>query len=293
VSNYILRPDAEGDTEQWSRSAGSDTYALVDEESSDGDTTYIYVSTINAPEAIKLYLRLGSTNSLGSALSPTSSYAAYDETITRPGGGSWSESDIGSLKVGIYLDAGLTEYYSDVNVGAWPYSGYTINSVKAGGTIKLTTGKGGSCRVTQLWIDVDYTASGAEVTARFRLPIETSYETAWHAFDYAFRKRITFDPIHGAADTDYTVRFNLNTGGRQIVASDGAFNEAIQASGGFQLAYHNGKTYYTYLGRLPANGSYLPIMIVARDSTTANGPIRSRSVIPSPPMTRTISPASP
>jgi hypothetical protein len=268
VSNQILRPNAEGDNEQWSLSAGSDTYALVDEETSDGDSTYIYLPTITAPDSVKLYLRLGTTNSLGSELSLTSSYAAYDETISRPGGGSWSESDLSDLKVGIYLDGGLTESYSDVNVGAWPYSDYTINSVKAGGTIKLTTGKGGQCRVTQLWVDVDYTASGTQVKARFNLPTEVSYETAWHAFDYAFRKRITFDPIHGEAGADYTVRFNLQTGDRQIVASDGAFNESIQASGGFQLAYWNGKTYYTYLGRLPSNGSYLPIMIVARDWST-------------------------
>lgn len=42
---YTVLPDADGTPEQWTLSAGSDSYALIDEADPDGDTTYIQGDT--------------------------------------------------------------------------------------------------------------------------------------------------------------------------------------------------------------------------------------------------------
>lgn len=49
-----------------------------------------------------LFLRLGGVNQDGSAQGITGSWVIYQSTITRPGGGTWSGSDLNTLEVGLF-----------------------------------------------------------------------------------------------------------------------------------------------------------------------------------------------
>jgi len=242
MATQILRPNAAGDNDDWTLSpASGSTWDHLEETTSSGDTSYIKTTVATYYP----YLRLSSTNSVGSQQSITTSLTEYSETISRPGGGSWSESDLANLKAGVKA-VSLSDIYADVNLEAWPHSGATINSVAV--HTEAISNRG--TRIYRLWVVVDYTASGNQVTWSAKVPAEITYDAKWVAPDYAFRKRIVFDTPHGATDAGYTAEFSLKTGNRKIVASDGYYNEAVQASGGFQLEDYNGRTYYTYLSRV-------------------------------------------
>lgn len=96
-----LYPDADTATEEWTLSAGSDTYALIDDTlGGDGDTTYISASTVG------LQSEVGVTNS---AVSPTTIHAVQVKSKA-------SKTDAGSIEYKHYLyDSGtspLTPEYS-------------------------------------------------------------------------------------------------------------------------------------------------------------------------------------
>ena len=127
----LLKPDAD-DSVAWSRSSGSTNYTLVNEGPSDGDTSYIYSSTVSqvdqyslgnlgttptniyavravtvarkddaATKQIRAGLRSGSTTSNGATKSLTSNYVVYDDFWeTDPNTSSaWTISALDALKL--------------------------------------------------------------------------------------------------------------------------------------------------------------------------------------------------
>lgn len=87
---------------------------------------------------------------------------------------------------------------------------------------------------------------------------------------YNRRVKLLWDPDHpeipGGTD-GYVQAFPFQTGYRQVVANNGYFNESIQASGGFQIAYFNGKTHIVYLAEYSDNAE-ADICIVTLDHLT-------------------------
>jgi hypothetical protein len=74
----------------------------------------------------------------------------------------------------------------------------------------------------------------------------------WAAAGYPLRRKLFWNPdtIPQGIPAGYVQSFEFKTGNRQVIATNGDFNEAIQASGGFQIGYHQGRTHIIYLGRL-------------------------------------------
>lgn len=133
----VLAPVTD-DSVAWTRSAGSDNYALVDEAQTDGDTTYIESSTVsqvdrytfadmsNTPSSIKavimtsfakksaagyrsinLQVVSGATTSDGAAYGLPLSYARQERILeTDPNTSSaWSAAAVNALKGGVKLAA--------------------------------------------------------------------------------------------------------------------------------------------------------------------------------------------
>ncbi len=127
----LLKPDAD-DSVAWSRSTGSTNYTLVNEGPSDGDTSYIYSSTVSqvdqyslgnlgvtptsiyavravsvarkddaATKQIRAGLSSGGTTSNGATKSLSSSYAVYDDFwATDPNtSAAWTISALDALKL--------------------------------------------------------------------------------------------------------------------------------------------------------------------------------------------------
>lgn len=75
----------------------------------------------------------------------------------------------------------------------------------------------------------------------------------WADNSFAFRRKLLFDSNHPALAADKDVSFFFKTGNRRNIATNGCFNEAVQASGGFQCEYYNGKWHFVYLGTYGEN----------------------------------------
>jgi len=160
MSIETLRPNATGDyTGIWGQEPSSDAHwDKVDEAEADDATTYIWTdetvqekdaynlgstaipsgSTINS---VKVYfrcmtenptygkaqpfLRLGSDETAGTLISLTGSWATYNETLARPGGGTWGVDDLNSLQacIGLQCKSGetwsmCTQVYAEVDYTA-------------------------------------------------------------------------------------------------------------------------------------------------------------------------------
>jgi hypothetical protein len=128
-----LEPDADGNYTGWTASGGSDHYLDIDESPKDDDTTYVsaaaaatrdsytvedtsdsdgqvieavvpvaYAKHADGTETLTPSLRLSSTDDDGDPWTLTTSYARYfQEFATKPGGGSWSSSDVDSTELGL------------------------------------------------------------------------------------------------------------------------------------------------------------------------------------------------
>jgi len=148
----------------------SDYWIRINEDpnsADDGDTSYIYDSGAGAGCNFQPVFRLSSTNSLGTSRTPTSSYASYSEIMDKPGGGSWAQADLNTLEFGWRMIVGVTTKYEtylglSTDIDDIP-AGSTINSIKSFVVAKCT-GKLNEVRVTQIFIEVDYTSGGADVT---------------------------------------------------------------------------------------------------------------------------------
>lgn len=159
MSTEILRPNAAGDYENLPTVVGDGVgthYTVVNEAVPDEDTGFVQNSTegelkdayniddtaipagstINsvtvyfrvktgyASQGARPSLRLGTNETAGTQIEPTTSWVTHNEALARPGGGSWAVADLNSLQVviGLYVD---------------------------------TTGKWVRC--TQIYVEIDYT----------------------------------------------------------------------------------------------------------------------------------------
>jgi hypothetical protein len=71
----------------------------------------------------------------------------------------------------------------------------------------------------------------------------------WANEAVTFRRKLTFRADHPELPADYTAEFNLPTGTRYKIASDGCFNQAVREPS-FQVIDMNGKTHVTYLSHI-------------------------------------------
>lgn len=132
-------PNVDGATEEWTRSTGNDSYALLDDGSSrvgaaasqDGDTTYISSTTLNqitrvgvenfkgtgTIQAVSMHFAHRKTDAGASGISPvwyqttntvrsqrdSSTGYRYDEQVevTQPEGGAWNSTAFNALEVGV------------------------------------------------------------------------------------------------------------------------------------------------------------------------------------------------
>ena len=72
----------------------------------------------------------------------------------------------------------------------------------------------------------------------------------WALSDYAARCKLYVDTDHAdAIPAGWDLPFSFKTGERVVAATNGCFNEAVQASGGFQIAGHGSKLFWVYLSK--------------------------------------------
>ena len=112
VSDY---GSSDGTSYVWAGSGNTGTYTdyytMQDAISPSGtinsvtESIRVYVTSTSGPYA-QTYLRLGSTSITGSQWTPTTAntWTTHSDTLTRPGGGSWSWTDINSLDGGVVLN---------------------------------------------------------------------------------------------------------------------------------------------------------------------------------------------
>lgn len=146
VTHWLtLRPNAAGDYTNIARQSptSGEHWDKVDEEIADEDNTRIYTSSTSQQkdaynlqnadipagstiDSVRVYfrikagyvgkgqpfLRLGTRETAGTEITePTGIYHTYSQILARPGGGSWSPSDLNSLQAVIGLKSGTTRYY--------------------------------------------------------------------------------------------------------------------------------------------------------------------------------------
>ena len=72
----------------------------------------------------------------------------------------------------------------------------------------------------------------------------------WALSDYAARCKLYVDTDHAdAIPAGWDLPFSFKTGERVVAATNGCFNEAVQASGGFQIAGYGSKLFWVYLSK--------------------------------------------
>lgn len=131
-----LLPSGAGNSTQWTPSAGSN-YQCVDETAVNGDTDYVSSSNIGDKDTyamgnlsstagtvfgvatklrarkddagtrtLKSVVRLSATESNGASIGQGTSYAEmFDIFETKPGGGSWSTTDVNNMEAGVEVVA--------------------------------------------------------------------------------------------------------------------------------------------------------------------------------------------
>lgn len=92
-------------------------------------------------------------------------------------------------------------------------------------------------------IESDYSS-----TATFKMT-----QRAWWNKAYAFRRKILLNPNHGQLPDDTTLKFNIETGNRIKIATNGCFNEAIQEAG-YMIAEFADRAHIVYLSETGTDG---------------------------------------
>ncbi len=318
----------------------TDSYALENHAGAYGAvnsvTVYVRcrkVGTSTNNQVIPI-LRLGGTTVEGSQFSITTSWAEYSQVVSRPGGGSWSASDIDSLQAGVKCRArGVAGEHPEVTQ-VWIVVDYTLanhpsptnlecerqsqptdasedpvfsaqwNATAGSGTathayVQVSTVSNFASTVWDSgWIDItdishgnrcqliDY--NGSELSSdppngwyywriKFKdgSAIESDYSAyaqfkginrIWADEKYCFRRKMLFNTKHSGCTDDYTHEFKIKTGNRYKIATNGAYNEAIQESG-YAVAEFGTKKHVVYLGQLESD-FYLGIYIQSYDYVT-------------------------
>lgn len=204
----ILYPDGTGTYSDWAASAGNAWDCVNDPSGSpDDDTSYIYKTidaaytssySLTAPSvivdgntinSITVYFRArltGGTGNLkpglvrsslgvGTSTAISTSYTTYSEVIARPGGGSWTFSDLANLEVAIQ----------------------SVAPKKVGTT---------DWRVTQLYASVDYSAGNEPpTTPTLSLPQDNS--TVWK-----LQPQLTTSSVTGTGTITFQVQVDTESG---------------------------------------------------------------------------------
>lgn len=90
----------------------------------------------------------------------------------------------------------------------------------------------------------------------------------WEDAEYPVRRKLTVNADHDGIASGELLSFDFETGKRIILASDGCFDEAVQASGGFSIARHAGRTHIAYLSKLESVDAKLGIRVVTLNAIT-------------------------
>lgn len=115
-SNYQAVQIADGDisyvtnletSPQW------DYYSLIDSDALEGCeiisvTAYVMARALppTYPGTLTMALYLNGNSTLSSEITLTDTYTWYSETLSRPGGGSWSRADLDDLELGVKVSSG-------------------------------------------------------------------------------------------------------------------------------------------------------------------------------------------
>lgn len=129
---------------------------------------------------LTLFFRLGASETIGTAQTITAPYVTYSETLAKPGGGSWSTSDITSLEAGF----------------------------RSGGT--------GVQRVTQLYIEVTYKTETNKI--KYHIIQQTGDMISGQQIDTNFNVTIT-DPIDDIKSSFVEIKGVANTGSATLRVS--------------------------------------------------------------------------
>ncbi len=364
MATAILRPDGDGYLTEWLNPSGGNHYLQVDEASPDDAVTVIAHPAV---ANVTPFLRLSSTNGLGTLTAlVNNTWTTHSEVIAKPGGGSWTYTDLASLEVGIIGDA-TVDVYDSFTLSAWGEGDVTINSVTVYFRGMKTLGKLAEGYITQIYVQVDYSAAAtdeaptslecdrqtnptgvgdtpiftalyqaegdsgtadrykievddnsdfaspkwqsgeqtlsptctdgqrcteiayggtslqSDVTYYWRIQLYQSGRTPtwstgtntfagvnrdWEDAEYPVRRKLTVNADHDGIASGELLSFDFETGKRIILASDGCFDEAIQASGGFSIARHAGRTHIAYLSKLESVDAKLGIRIVTLNAIT-------------------------
>ena len=167
-----LNPNAAGDETEFGGTINPDVahYLNIDDHKllPDDDNTYISSTPDEGTLAYYIVIKENSTTTNVDKTSGTStSYANHsNKWTTKPSdSGAFTSSDIDGLQIGVRFtgDDNPRDETDLFNLPAWPNSsGDTINSITVYARWKKVAGGGGSfsMRVTQVYVDVDYTAGG-------------------------------------------------------------------------------------------------------------------------------------
>lgn len=107
---------------------------------------------------------------------------------------------------------------------------------------------------------------GATDPAEFASEIKRNWPAAVKG--YFRRHKLYFDTAHQGISAGRVQPFNVQTGEREVIASNGHFNESTQASGGFDIVSCSGKTHKFYLSELDNLDGKLWIYVVSQDHQT-------------------------
>lgn len=391
MATTTLHPAADGYYTDWEDDSGVH-YQHVDDDPHDSGSSYLQAYNGITAANIKPFLRLNSTDNYGMQETLPDTWTIYTEEIDRPGGGSWSKSDLLSVEMAIRSWVGFETYDDDsfttdsdevatipdgdviekvevqfvgqkvgtktqwsqctavrlivthieanhpapteieidhqssqaTNVSETPkftavFNG--LNSTDVAADVYVQVSEDDSFSSGGLVYDSDWAALSSPgcddgdrcegiiygtgdssagvlsshppddkyyVRMKFRDDSSSAIESEWSdtlsgepsefkginrdwaLSGYAFRRKLYVDTDHAAAIPAgwSPLSFSFKTGERTVAATNGAFNEAVQASGGFQIEGYGSKLFYVYLSEpdpTDAQGDYAHYIMESSD----------------------------
>ena len=380
MAQTTLHPVGDGYYEEWDTGYPNniDHWQNVDDDPHDSGTSTVNHYNGTGAGNITPFLYLNSTGNAGTNQALTDDWVVYTEEISRPGGGSWNKSDLGSLEMGISTVVGLggvddsfttdsveiadipdsdtiekvevqfvgkkigtktqTSYCTAVrllvthapsvhpkptsleceressptNASADPLFTAVWNATGGSGTathayIQVSeVNDFASTKWDSGWIDIadimhgnrceEISYNGTLLSShppndkyywRIKFKDASAVESDWSddgATDpselkginrdnalpgYAVRRKLYVNTDHSAAiPAGWNLEFSLKTGERTVAATNGCFNEAVQASGGFQIEGYGSKLFYVYMSEqdpIHASGNYAIYIMESSD----------------------------
>lgn len=234
----------------------------------------LYIDGTYHGSSITPFLRLNGVNQSSSAQTLTTSWATYNKTVTRPGGGTWTREDLLNLEAGIEGpspsndDARVTQLYVRVNYTP-PATGISAVTVSGIHTFKITKTS------TTLELFVDAVSKG---TATVGNPSNTgSVVISSHNGPATYTEyseitigtqKLWYQPITVQGDT-ITDRSPIGTNTGTIVWGNSSPSGDIGITVGTLVP----STEVSYLGEDRNEPEVLPVMTPAPDIFTTNEPV--------------------